>query len=122
MHLGLESTHQLSNKDVDLLVQVSSKCGTFELIPRRVIQDKFPIFYTKEFVHWYNIEQDYIIFCPAKAKYPWTFRPDAWKLRRREGSWILANDSCSLLNVHSEASQIISNIMSPIEDSRYIHC
>lgn len=120
VHLGLESKHRWSYQDADLLVQISSESGTFELIPRRVIEDKFPIFYTKEFVHWYNIEQNYIIFCPVQT--PWVFMLDAWKLRRNGGTWILANGSCSLLNVHSEASHVISKIMSPIEDSRYIHC
>ena len=101
VHLGKEAS--------DLLVRVVNDHGTFELIPRRKLAGVFPIFYVERFVHWYNVDEGYIMFCAAQ--FPWDFSQNTWKLTGCQGSWKLANDSCSLLNFQSPGNKIISRLL-----------
>ncbi|EED21984.1 conserved hypothetical protein [Talaromyces stipitatus ATCC 10500] len=64
--------------------------------------------------------QGCIIFCPKDT--PWASLANPWKMEKLRGGWVLSNDSYSLLSFHSESNQAISNVLSPLEDARYINC
>jgi hypothetical protein len=122
LHFGIDPIPgALGSPEYDLLVQAVRHDQMCVLIPSRILRGKFPVAFIDEFVHWYNITDDSVEFRPIED--PWASSPDNWKLARaRTGSqWRLMKDGISLVYVQSKTAEVLSGILSPLEDPLRIH-
>ncbi len=122
VHFGINPiSGTLDSPEYDLLVQAVKDDRKCELIPSRVLRGKFPVAFVDEFVHWYDITDDCLEFRPIED--PWTSSPDNWRLTRAraDSKWHLMKDGISLVSVKSKTTEVLSGILSPLEDPLRIH-
>ena len=105
----------------DLLIQATKDGRKYELIPSWHFRDDFPIAFVNDFVHWYDVNHDFLEFRPAED--PWATSPHNWKLTRdgSNATWSLTKDRMSLVGAKSETAKALSNIFSPLEHSLRTH-
>ena len=117
LHFSISGTCDSSEND--FLVQAMKGDQKYELIPSRVLRGDFPVAFVDEFVHWYDINNDFVEFRPVKD--PWISSPQNWKLTRASSKWRLIKDGITLVGVKSETAKVLSSILSPLEDPLRIH-
>ncbi len=115
------AVHFGMNSESDLLIQAMKDGQKCELIPSRVLRGNFPTAFVDDFIHWYYFTNLSVEFRPLKD--PWTSSPDNWRLTRPglDSKWHLTKDGNALVGVRTETAQMISSILSPLEDSLRIH-
>ncbi|KAI1100553.1 hypothetical protein F4804DRAFT_348467 [Jackrogersella minutella] len=116
IHLGLDSA------DENLFIQADAESQTFEFIPRHILRDSFPTVFVDKFIHWYNKTNDCVEFCAHEL--PWSHSEQNWRLVRSwniSSSWQLTKGNSFLINCHSHTAVEISRILSPLEESVWMH-
>ncbi|KAG0649292.1 hypothetical protein D0Z07_4347 [Hyphodiscus hymeniophilus] len=104
---------------------LATKSGCkYELIPSRLFRGNFPTAFVENFAHWYDLSTSSIEFRPIKD--PWTSSPTNWRATHQtraglESKLHLTKDGKSLVGVKSETAEMISRILSPLEDPLRIH-
>jgi Protein of unknown function (DUF3638)/Protein of unknown function (DUF3645) len=122
LHFGINPIPgTLSSLKYDLLVQAVKDDRKCELVPSRVLRGEFPVAFVDEFVHWYDIIDDCLEFRPIED--PWTSSPDNWRLTRAraDSTWHLIRDGISLVRVGSGTAEVLSGMLSPLDDPLRIH-
>lgn len=122
IHLGMRPMSDVSDlTGSDLLIRAVKDGRTYDFVPARVFHGEFPIHFTERFVHWYDVNDDYVEFRPVED--PWNSSPDHWRLVREPSNdqWRLVKDRLSLISVKSETAAVISSILSPLEGPLHFH-
>jgi hypothetical protein len=107
---------------MSLLLHVRNEmliCCRLDLLPTRIFRGYLPFKFVEDYVHWYDHDQDVIIFRPRDD--PWTSKKTGWRLKRERSLWRLVNSSDVLINMSSNTAQLLSGIFSPLDDSQHIH-
>nr|POE84323.1 hypothetical protein CFP56_76392 [Quercus suber] len=119
VRFGMDTTHNY------LLVQVSKAGKTYDFISQNLLRDKFPVAFTRDFVHWYDRSRDLLEFRPTDK--PWEESPSKnWTLIRHMtfDSWQLVRyggDGESLLSPASKSAQVLCGLLSSLTDSDNVH-
>jgi hypothetical protein len=110
------------SKVFDLCVRAINESETLELIPSRLFTGWFPDAFVEDYIHWYNVDQGYVVFRPIKQ--PWLTSNRDWKLQRSDAQrgWCLMKGSNSLICLQSETAKQISDILSPLENASKLQC
>ncbi|KAI0844999.1 hypothetical protein F5Y00DRAFT_265964 [Daldinia vernicosa] len=113
----------LDNSAETLLIRAVANNQTFELVPRTVLQNLFPIMFVDNFVHWYNEAGGYVEFCPQEL--PWTHSEDNWRLVRSDTAnhcWRLCKGSKFLVDINSHtAKKIFKTNLNRLEEHAWTH-
>lgn len=114
IHLGLEvesdDTHSRA-----LLLRASKDGQVYDLIPKQVLDDKFPRLYSDEFVHWYSHDTGSVEFRPLAQ--PWDPCSSNWQLSSTDTGWFLKKGVDKLLfNPVSKTVDSLLEIFSPLEE------
>lgn len=108
------------DKEENLSVRATNENRTFELIPRSVLKNSFPTMFVDNFVHWYNLEDDWIEFCTQE--FPWDHSERNWMLRHGlDSGWQLVKGDALLINMKSPTAKAVANILSPLETLEWTH-
>ncbi|KAI0416066.1 hypothetical protein F5X98DRAFT_388453 [Xylaria grammica] len=120
LHFNL-STKQSTLSESRLWVRATNQGSTFELIPHSLLRDQFPTTFVDNFIHWYNVAENFIEFCPSHRA--WFHSKENWKLVRvgERNAWRLTKGGKSLVNIRSATANRLSTIFKPLEDALYIH-
>ncbi|KAI0099774.1 hypothetical protein GGR51DRAFT_535017 [Nemania sp. FL0031] len=104
-----------------LLIQASNRDTTLELISPSLFCNQLPEAFLDEFVHWYNVTEDYIEFRPRNLA--WSYSNTNWKLYRVGGgnAWQLSRAERYLVNIQSSTAARFSSVFRALEEARYIH-
>jgi hypothetical protein len=105
-------------KDDMLLRAVKDDC-TYSLVPSRVLSEKIPQAFVQDYVHWFDHQLQAVFFVPIKD--PWSRNPHYWRLSNNDAGWVLTKGKETLISMGSQTARIIANILSPLEDSLFIH-
>jgi hypothetical protein len=99
-------------------VKDDRKC---EFVFSRVLRGEFLVAFVDEFVHWYDIIDDCLEF--RFIEDPWTSSPDNWRLTRAraDSTWHLIRDGISLVRVGSGTAEVLSGMLSPLDDPLRIY-
>ncbi|KAF2170452.1 hypothetical protein M409DRAFT_51492 [Zasmidium cellare ATCC 36951] len=115
---------QLGMKDGELLVYTSGQAGTFETVPSKVLQTKYPIHFSDDFVLWYDLGKDVVELRPATD--PWNSQSALkWTLSQRNRNiarWTLTKDRTSVVGTGRLTSNLLSQIIGPLAREPRIHC
>jgi hypothetical protein len=90
-----------------------------DLIPSRCFYDRLPAAFTTNFIHWYDHEQDEVIFRPRDV--PWSSCGPQWRLIRYGTDWRLVKGPCALANITSYTASTLSTMFEALEDPAHIH-
>lgn len=116
LHFGM-------SKGSEILVQAQDdNKQTHEFVPRHCFERCLPTALVEEYVHWYNVESDTVVFC--RYHNPWDLSFAIWVLRRTgpDGKWYLETKGRRLVDVRSKTARIIAEVLKPLEDRLYMHC
>ncbi|KAF3059206.1 hypothetical protein GL218_04803 [Daldinia childiae] len=106
-----------------LLVRAVIDNETFELVPRSILYNSFPIIFIDNFVHWYNKADDCVEFCPREL--PWTHSENNWKLVRSDTTshcWRLRKGSTFLVDIKSDtAKEVFKTNLKRLEELAWTH-
>ncbi|KAI0122018.1 hypothetical protein F4814DRAFT_445966 [Daldinia grandis] len=101
-----------------LLVRAVINNQTFELVPRAILHNSFPMMFIDNFVHWYNKASGYVEFCPQEL--PWTHSNNNWRLVRSDTTdhyWRLCKGSKFLVDINSyTAKEVFQTNLKHIEE------
>ncbi|KAH6502438.1 hypothetical protein HBI55_034300 [Parastagonospora nodorum] len=124
MRFSAKSTYQgyklhfgMSHTDM-LLVAVKNNSKS-DLIPSRLFQDCLPLAFVTKYIHWYDHDQDEVIFCSRDD--PWSNCGPGWRLIRKGVAWRLVKDACILANIYSNTASTLSKIFGTLEHSQHVH-
>jgi hypothetical protein len=101
-----------------LLHAVSDDCA-YSLVPPRVLSGNLPQAFIQDYVHWFDHQLQAVFFVPIKD--PWSRSPHYWRLSDNGNGWILTKGNETLVNMQSRTARVIANILSPLEDSLFVH-
>lgn len=114
IHLGLEVESDDTHSHA-LLLRASKDGHVYDLIPKQVLGDKFPILFSDEFVHWYSHETGSVEFRPLAQ--PWDPCSSNWQLSTTGTGWFLKKGVDKLLfNPMSKTVDCLLEIFSPLEE------
>lgn len=91
----------------------------FDLLPPRLFHDCLPSAFSDDYVHWYDHDNDEVIF--RCAKQPWTTTRDSWRLKRKDENWCLEKGVNVLLDPKGHCALTLSEILRPLEESKHLH-
>ncbi|KAJ8128034.1 hypothetical protein O1611_g5602 [Lasiodiplodia mahajangana] len=114
-------TEQNTLPQACLLIRASNRDSTLELISPSLFGNQLPAAFLDEFVHWYNVTEDYIEFRPRDLA--WSHSDTNWKMYRVDNgnTWQLTRAGKSLVNSQSRTAARFSDIFQALEDASYIH-
>ncbi|KAI8631861.1 hypothetical protein F5Y19DRAFT_492813 [Xylariaceae sp. FL1651] len=120
LHFGMGTSADTLPRSC-MLIQATYQGSTFELVPDCTLSGHFPVYFTEEFVHWYNAEEQYIEFCPNDRA--WLHSNENWRLSRdgKTQKWRLTKGGEYLVSIKSQSAVRLSKIFAPLEDASYIH-
>lgn len=122
IHLGKKQI--AGSGGFDLCVRaINEKGQAREIIPARLLAGAFPDAFVEEYVHWYDLDGDYVDFCPRNE--PWKSSNCHWQLQRQDTHdchWGLFKGDASLINIRSTTARTLSSILQPIEREQKLHC
>ncbi|KAJ5358297.1 hypothetical protein N7541_005455 [Penicillium brevicompactum] len=109
------------SKEYDLSVQAVRDGRVWEYVPSRLLAGIFPDAFVTSYVHWYDVEGDYVEF--RSAEKPWSSDGQQWRLTRANShiGWRLEKNGTLLLSAASQTASVISNIFQPVEKPLKIH-
>ncbi|RSL41729.1 hypothetical protein CEP54_015726 [Fusarium duplospermum] len=106
--------------DQDLLVRLEADGSSVDLIPPRTLRGLLPHSFVDEYAHWYHANTGIVEFRPLKD--PWARNSSNWFLSRSGEVWMLRQGaSTCLLAPCSEMAHCLAAVLSPLEDSLYLH-
>ncbi|KAI0179722.1 hypothetical protein GGR52DRAFT_528126 [Hypoxylon sp. FL1284] len=110
--------HQLdfvleSEGNLSVRAETFAEHQIFEFVPSSVLANSLPMMFLRHFVHWYNLEDDYLEFCACRA--PWNHSSQNWRLLRTQSSWQLVKGNAVLVDMNSPTGTILADILSPLE-------
>ncbi|TVY36417.1 hypothetical protein LSUB1_G007938, partial [Lachnellula subtilissima] len=100
LHFGInQSSDEPNPSEHDLLVQAIKGDKKYELVPSRLLHGNFPVFFVKEFVHWYDCYDNSLEFRPVKS--PWNSSPNNWRLTwsTSTSGWHMTKNDVSLVGI-----------------------
>lgn len=126
--------------DGDLIVRANKGTSTYETIPSRLVEGKYPSSFVHDHIHWLDIARNTIQFRPVHE--PWNTTSSAvWTLFRASPSynplldsipqesgreahtqWQLAKGDSSVVSLDSSTSLRISHVLDPLANAARIHC
>lgn len=109
------------SKEYDLSVQAVRDGRVWEYVPSRLLAGIFPDAFVTSYVHWYDVEGDFMEF--RSAEKPWSSDSQHWRLTRANShiGWRLEKNGTFLLSAASQTASVISNIFQPVEKPLKIH-
>ncbi|KAF5262938.1 hypothetical protein FOXYS1_6350 [Fusarium oxysporum] len=117
VHLGIQTKKRVD----DLLVRLSKKGSTLDLIPLRTLQDLLPDIFADNHVHWLEEASGDVEFCHVTDPWP-SKNMESWHLRKSTDTWKLSLGKESVLvSPWSELGQHISNIFSRLQPASDLH-
>jgi len=117
VHLGIQTKKRVD----DLLVRLSKKGSTLDLIPSRTLQDLLPDIFADNHVHWLEEASGDVEFCHVTDPWP-SKNMESWHLRKSTDTWKLSPGKESVLvSPWSELGQHISNIFSRLQPASDLH-
>ncbi|KAF2131741.1 hypothetical protein P153DRAFT_336326 [Dothidotthia symphoricarpi CBS 119687] len=126
MHFSGKSTFRgqkihFGMRGSDLLVVALANGRRFDLLPPRLFEHRLPHAFVSDFIHWYDHNNNEILFRPRE--HPWISDDSntGWCLKLRDSSWRLVKDSKELVGMTSETARVITRILSAVETPMYIH-
>jgi hypothetical protein len=108
-------------QEPDMLLQAVQKKQQFDLLPSRLLCDKFPVFFVENFLHWYDHANHEVQFRPHEDPWPRLIRSDDWRLRKTMSLWRLGMPGVTLVNFSSDPALALSKILEPVENAKHIH-
>jgi len=103
----------------DMLLHTVKDDSIYSLVPPRVLSGLFPQAFVKDYVHWFDHQLQAVSFVPIKD--PWSRSPHYWRLSDSQSGWKLTRGDKTLVNMQSQTARVIENILSPLEDSLFVH-
>lgn len=104
----------------DLLVRLEADGSSVDLIPPRTLRGLLPHSFVDEYAHWYHGNTGIVEF--RSLKDPWARNSRNWFLSRSGEVWTLRQGaSTCLLAPCSGMAHCLAAILSPLEDSLYLH-
>ena len=120
LHFGMQSIlSRHGSSGSDLLLHAVQDDRKYDLLPSRLFEDKFPVAFVNDFVHWYDHAGNSIELRPMEDL--WSSSPANWRLTRVGPSWRLARDGVALASMSSNTVQVLSGILSVLEEPLHIH-
>lgn len=120
IHFGMQSIlSRPDSSEADLLLHPTQNGRKYDLLPSRILCNKFPTAFVDDFVHWYDHDSGSIEFCPLKN--PWPPSSGNWRLTKADFAWRLAKNGLVLIGVLSNAARVLSDILSALEEPLHIH-
>ncbi|KAK5262829.1 hypothetical protein LTR96_011692, partial [Exophiala xenobiotica] len=122
VHLNIRAASDTPHPNrKDLRVRAVKDGRTSHLVPSWILHGEFPVHFTADFVHWYDIQDNYVEFRPVGD--PWNSSLDNWRLVRDPGQdwWRLVKGGLSLISLSSETSKVIGDVLSPLEAPAHVH-
>ncbi len=115
------SSEKSEGPEPDLWIRTVKNGQAFELVPPRILQSYFPTAFTENYIHWYDVANNCLEFCPHDD--PWAHSPHNWKLDRAgpSGRWRLKKNGLFLVDVNSPTAKVLAEIFSALEDPLGIH-
>jgi hypothetical protein len=86
-----------------------------------VFKDRLPDAFVSKHVHWYDHDQDEVIFRPRAYPWPTNDNNDEWRLKKVGLSWRLAKGTDILVSMSSRTSRTLARLFDPLEDILHIH-
>jgi hypothetical protein len=90
-----------------------------DLLPLRLFENHFPFAFAKDYIHWYDHDQNEVVFRARKD--PWSSKGAEWKLIRKGTAWRLVKDLNVLASIRGDTARMLSKIFRPLEDPHHIH-
>lgn len=112
----------LSTDGRELLIQAEDNRQTLELVPHSHLSADFPKFLSVDYHHWAELKNKTVEFRPLP--YPWSSSHRQWLLEfSHHGATTLNNveTRANLIDMHSTCFRLLSQRLSPLESSRYVH-
>ena len=121
IHLGLQDVAYGSTEQ-DLIVTADKDDHLYELVPRRVFEDKLPIDFVDGYVHWYNMTTHVVEFRHTDNPWPSHMSRWCWCLMVKSGRWILADQGqVSLINNQSLTAKALYDVFEGLETRTRMH-
>ncbi|KAH7333001.1 hypothetical protein B0J17DRAFT_579243 [Rhizoctonia solani] len=106
-----------------LFVQARKDDRMYELIPPEKLSADFPTFFSENYHHWADVDNETVEFRPIS--YPWSTEKCQWCLRLDDDSRVNTLESTTngtfLINIHSALFKSLSLSISPLESNQYLH-
>lgn len=85
-----------------------------------MFNDQLPTAFISDFIHWYNPDEDSVVFRPREK--PWeSGQSPLWKLERIGLQWDLTLGQHTMIDMSSRSASIIYQMFEALEDSKFIH-
>jgi hypothetical protein len=131
IHFSLRGSHLIVKA-----VQDGEEGGEYEFIPPAVLQNDFPVHFTRDFRHWLDCKKSHIEF--RSLDQCWKLSDQHWVLRTiraqcalggdgdaaepEKTHWVLQKDGSMLLGLRSRTATALSSILQPLESPVNINC
>ncbi|KAI3390839.1 hypothetical protein diail_8557 [Diaporthe ilicicola] len=121
VHFGMQTIHDGTTEDFELLLATQHQGSTHDLVPSRVFDGGLPEILAKRFVHWYDHGTGEIEFRHLST--PWTTDPGGWRLKKHGDMWTLSTCTGSHLMVSpcSDTARRIAAIFAPLDTVMHMH-
>lgn len=113
--LGMESGQ--------LIVRATAEHQTYETIPTRLLQSRYPHHFSEDYVHWYNLVKKDVKFLPKGD--PWNFSHSSqWILSQPIAApgWQLSRYGIRVISTISKTAKMVASVLQPLADIMDIHC
>ncbi|EFX03462.1 hypothetical protein CMQ_390 [Grosmannia clavigera kw1407] len=114
LNFGMGST------DPDMLLQAKKNEQVYHLVPKRVFQGVLPTSLVRDFVHWYDAENETVEFRKRRHMWSTETKPSSWRLKRvRKESifwWLSNKQGQSLVCPSSGAGRSLSAVFAPLQE------
>jgi hypothetical protein len=102
----------------DMMVIAVRDGKKLELLPPRLLKDRFPVAFFEDYFHWYDHDTNEIEFRPRAD--PWISSTTHWKLTRNGTTWRLTKGQLTLTGFASTTSRTLAAMLSPLEIAGHI--
>ncbi|KAG8689701.1 hypothetical protein FRC11_001144 [Ceratobasidium sp. 423] len=119
---GFKISFILEEDDGQLIIQARKGDRIYELVPHTKLCDDFPLFFSRDYHHWADIESKTIQFRPISS--PWPDDACQWLLcfdDPQETALENSTGGTRIIDIHSPAFKSLSRSISPLESDRYLH-
>ncbi|KAK2765376.1 hypothetical protein FQN54_008222 [Arachnomyces sp. PD_36] len=103
----------------ELIIRTRSGKQVHELVPIHALGSDFPAFFVGDYAHWLDTNTGFVEWRPLTDA--WKYSPDNWRMKREGDTYILTRGNITLIDVQSETTKAISQILMPLERAEYIH-
>lgn len=112
---------QLGMSNGDLVVRATRGDATYETIPSRLVEKRYPISFVEDYIQWFNAATNTVQFRPVNE--PWnSSSPEVWTLSKTQICWRLSRSQCSVVGIRTLTSNRVSRVLEPLANEARIHC